>query len=81
MSTLSNFVPSQAGITVTVLRKVGGAVKFGWIACFDWCAQRLAVRHLQSLSDRELKDIGISRDAIEPAVRWGREIHPMFFLH
>lgn len=78
MSTFSNSVPSQAGFTVTVLRKVGGAVKLGWIAYLEWRVQRLAIRQLQLLSDRELKDIGISRDAIVPAVKVGRETLPIF---
>lgn len=78
MSTFSNSVSSQEGFAVTVLRKVGCAVKLGWIAYLEWRVQRLAIRHLRSLSDRELKDIGISRDSIEPAVYGGRESLPIF---
>jgi uncharacterized protein YjiS (DUF1127 family) len=35
--------------------------------------ERLAMRRLQAMSDRELQDIGVARTGIEFAVRAGRE--------
>lgn len=39
-----------------------------WRAWAQWREQRLAIRLLTALDDRQLKDIGISRSQIEPAV-------------
>lgn len=35
---------------------------------------RRAIRELRMLNDRELSDMGLSRSAIEHAVRFGRDI-------
>jgi uncharacterized protein YjiS (DUF1127 family) len=43
-----------------------------WLAAFrTWKAQQAAIARLQSMSDRELKDIGVSRSEIGRAARDG----------
>ena len=69
MSTISQAVVSpQVG---TVLRRSGQVLKSWWVAYITWRRERLAIRHLHSMSDRELKDIGVCRTAIEFAVKAG----------
>jgi uncharacterized protein YjiS (DUF1127 family) len=46
----------------------------------DWHRRRLAVRQLQSMSDAQLKDVGLHRSQIEFLVRglavaWSRSSH------
>lgn len=51
-----------------------------WFGLCDWHAARAAARHLQALSDEQLRDIGMQRGQIEYLVRgravpWTRSIH------
>jgi uncharacterized protein YjiS (DUF1127 family) len=46
-----------------------------WVAYMGWRIERAAVAHLATLSDRELKDIGLSRTGIPGAVREGSRVH------
>ena len=43
----------------------------GLRACHTWHQNRNAIHHLRSMSDAELRDIGIARESIEPAVMGG----------
>ena len=40
-----------------------------WAGYIDWRMRRMAVAQLSGMSDRELKDIGLSRTQLEAAVR------------
>lgn len=53
--------------TVTFIREL-------WIAYLAWRARTAAIGRLHAMSDRQLKDIGMSRGAIEHDVRHGREV-------
>jgi uncharacterized protein YjiS (DUF1127 family) len=75
MSSISHSaVPRQAHLGNS-FRAVGNAARSWWIAYANWRLERFAVRKLRSLSDRELKDIGIQRSSIEAVVR-GVDRHP-----
>ena len=40
-----------------------------WVAYITWRIEQTAIAQLSSMSDRELKDIGLSRSQIEAAAR------------
>jgi uncharacterized protein YjiS (DUF1127 family) len=44
-------------------------VKRWWIAYTQWRLHQLAAAQLNAMSDRELKDIGLSRSQIDAALR------------
>ena len=48
------------------------AVKHWWAAYIAWRVEQAAIVQLQSMSDRDLKDIGLTRSEIARAVRGGR---------
>ena len=50
-------------------RSFGGTLHRLWLAYMDWRLQRLAVSLLSRMSDRQLKDMGLTRGQIEFAVR------------
>jgi uncharacterized protein YjiS (DUF1127 family) len=67
MSTISNVVPQtgeQAGSggVFALLRR-------WWMAYLEWRLHHLAATQLHAMTDRELKDIGLSRSEIEAALR------------
>jgi uncharacterized protein YjiS (DUF1127 family) len=72
MNTISNFramAPSLAGPSSR-----GGllaALKRWWVAYMTWRIQQAAMLTLGSMSDRELKDIGLTRSDIAWVVRDG----------
>jgi uncharacterized protein YjiS (DUF1127 family) len=47
----------------------GTALKRWWSAYLLWRMEAAAIDRLRSMSDRDLKDIGLTRAAIVPAVR------------
>jgi uncharacterized protein YjiS (DUF1127 family) len=50
-----------------------------WLTAFKtWKAERIAMAQLQSMSDRELKDIGLVRSEIDFAVRDGIARHSIY---
>ena len=52
--------------------RIGGPaaiVKRWWVAYITWRIEQAAITHLYSMSDRELKDIGLTRSQIPRAVR------------
>src|SRR6476619_4504652 len=70
MSTISQAVVSlQVG---TVLQRSGQVLKSWWVAYITWRRERFAMRQLRAMSDRELRDIGIGRTAIEFVVKSGQ---------
>ena len=52
-------------------RRLVEAVKRRWVAYQDWHDQQQAIAHLRSMSDAQLKDVGLVRSQIEIAVRAG----------
>ncbi len=67
MSTLSNVVSQSQAHPLP--GGVPGFLRRGWIAYLEWRLHKLAARQLQGMSDRELKDIGLTRSDIEAALR------------
>jgi uncharacterized protein YjiS (DUF1127 family) len=63
------------------LRRVGQALKRCWLAYMDWRLQQLTISRLMRMSDRELKDVGLTRSQIEVAVRGEAAKHPMWTGH
>jgi uncharacterized protein YjiS (DUF1127 family) len=53
-------------------RRLVDALKRQWVAYKDWYDQQQAIAQLDSMSDAQLKDIGLVRSQIEIAVRAGR---------
>jgi uncharacterized protein YjiS (DUF1127 family) len=50
-------------------RGLTAALQRWWLAYITWRIEQAAIRELWSLSDRGLKDIGLSRSGIAGAVR------------
>ncbi len=66
MSTISNVMQTQEQ------GRLGGALAFlkrRWIAYLEWRVHQLAAAQLYGMTDRELKDIGLTRSDIEAALR------------
>ncbi|NJO35100.1 MAG: DUF1127 domain-containing protein [Rhodospirillales bacterium] len=78
MSTFSNSLTSREALAGTTFRRIGTILKTWWFAYINWRLEQLAISRLRSMSDRELKDIGVSRAQIEFAVKGGAYRHPMF---
>jgi uncharacterized protein YjiS (DUF1127 family) len=76
MSTISN---APAAVQDTAGRLSGYSWASGpaaapsrwWTAYIAWRIERTAINELQSMSELELKDIGLSRSEITGAVRYG----------
>jgi uncharacterized protein YjiS (DUF1127 family) len=75
MSSISNSAVPQEAPVGHSLRAAGKTARNWWVAYTNWRLEQFAIKRLRSLSDRELKDIGIPRAAIEALVR-GRDCHP-----
>jgi uncharacterized protein YjiS (DUF1127 family) len=55
----------------------GSALRRWWLAYMEWRLQRLAADLLHRMSDRQLRDLGITRSQIEPAARGRAGQHPL----
>jgi uncharacterized protein YjiS (DUF1127 family) len=77
MSTISNVRPGRDYASFTYAA-IGRTLTRWWIAYMNWRLQRLAINRLGCMSDRELKDIGVSRSQIELAVKGQLVRHPIF---
>lgn len=75
MSTISNLLAPQQSTTAAMVLGIGRALRKGWVAYMNWRIEQLAIARLQSMGDRELKDIGLTRESIEFAVRTGSDHH------
>lgn len=78
MSTISSS-PAPQGITSQSL--MGGVVaslKCWWMACRTWRIEQAAIDRLCSMSDRALKDIGLTRSGIPDAVKHEQAIDRAF---
>ena len=78
MSMISSAMPMRGSVGGRFPRTIGAALKGWWMAYVNWRLERLAVYRLQSMSDRELKDMGVSRAQIEFAVKGESAPHPVF---
>jgi uncharacterized protein YjiS (DUF1127 family) len=82
MSMISSSAPPRAEILPAMLfRWIGSAAKRWATAYINWRVDQLAITRLRSMSDRELKDIGVSRAAIEFAVKGGSQSHARFIRY
>jgi len=54
-------------------RRTVAALTRLWAAYLKWRIERQAIAHLQTMSDGQLKDIGLDRSQIEHAVRVGMD--------
>jgi uncharacterized protein YjiS (DUF1127 family) len=50
-------------------RQMAATLKRWWVVYITWRIERTAIARLWSMSDRELKDIGLSRSEIMRAVK------------
>ena len=48
---------------------LGRTLRRWWLAYMEWRLQRLAASELHHMSDRQLRDLGLTRPQIEFAVR------------
>jgi len=78
MSTISSAIPPRDSVGDRLPRTMGAALKGWWMAYVNWRLEQLAISRLHSMSDRELKDMGVSRAQIESAVRGEAAPSPMF---
>ena len=69
MSMISSAIPTRGSVGGRFPRTIGAGLKGWWMTYVNWRLERLAVYRLQSMSDRELRDMGVSRAQIEFAVR------------
>ena len=73
MNTISG-VSTQGGTEASKLAHLLlSAAKRWWLAYLGWRIEQLMIARLRSMTDRQLKDIGIARSHIEFAVRNGAE--------
>ena len=68
MRTISSMADRQDIVGSGFFAAVGRAMRRWWQRRFDRRSQRAAIVQLRGMSDRELRDIGISRSQIEFAV-------------
>lgn len=76
----STSISANAGGTHGLCRAIGAAVKRAWFAYMDRRLQKLISVDLHGMSDRELKDIGLSRPEINAALRGPGPLAPEY-LH
>ena len=78
MSTISSS-PAPQGITAQSLM-VGlvARLKRWWVAYMTWRIEQVAIDRLCSMSDRALKDIGLTRSGIPGAVKGERAVDHAF---
>ena len=57
---------------------LAGALKHWWLTYITWRIEQAAITELRSMSDLELKDIGVTRCDIAGAVRGETAFHRAF---
>jgi uncharacterized protein YjiS (DUF1127 family) len=79
MSTISSS-PTPRGITSqsSMMGGVVASVKCWWVAYRTWRIEQGAIDRLCSMSDRALKDIGLTRSGIPDALKDERAIERAF---
>jgi uncharacterized protein YjiS (DUF1127 family) len=58
------------------LPKLRAAIGRLWVACIAWRIEQVAIVTLNSMSDFDLKDMGLPRSEIASAVKGGRAASP-----
>jgi uncharacterized protein YjiS (DUF1127 family) len=71
MSTLAAYAAGSALPLLRAAAPITSRLKQWWSAYFDWRAQQAVIACLSSMSDRDLKDIGLTRGEIPFAVKRG----------
>lgn len=69
MSLTSSTAEQHVHVGTGVLTTVLAALKRWWLAYITWRIERAAIATLVSMSDRDLKDIGIGRSEIPGVVK------------
>jgi uncharacterized protein YjiS (DUF1127 family) len=69
MSTISSAAVRRGNAASGLLAVAGAAIKRWWGAYIAWRVEQAAIAQLESMSDRDLKDIGLTRSEITGAVR------------
>jgi uncharacterized protein YjiS (DUF1127 family) len=77
MSTFLNALAAREAPAGTSPSGIGTTLRTWWSAYINWRLQQLAVSRLRSMSNRELKDIGVARAEIDFVVAGGVDRHPM----
>jgi len=71
MSTIPNAPDAAQGIFApSGFDRLRGTLARWWVAYMTWRIEQAAIIQLQSMGDRDLKDIGLTRSSITPAVRF-----------
>ena len=74
MTTMGSIIAMQHGIPgQSWAARVIVALKYSWTIYLTWRLEQVVVNQLCSMSDRELKDIGLDRSEIVAAVTLERE--------
>jgi uncharacterized protein YjiS (DUF1127 family) len=73
MSTISSIATQGESATANLAHLAWSTARGWWLAYLGWRVEHLMVARLRSMSDRQLKDIGVSRSQIEFAVRHGAD--------
>jgi len=60
---------SRGALKRSWARRLADTLMRGWIAYTSWRIEGAAIRQLWAMSDRELKDVGLTRSGISNAVR------------
>ena len=68
MRTLANTAGRQDSCDSGLLASLGAALQRAWASFIARRVQQAAIAYLQSMSDRELRDIGLARAKIRFAV-------------
>jgi uncharacterized protein YjiS (DUF1127 family) len=70
MSTMSNALNAAQGMLVpSGLSRLRATLAHWWVAYMTWRIEQAVIAQLGLMSDRELKDIGLTRSRITGAVR------------
>jgi uncharacterized protein YjiS (DUF1127 family) len=76
MTNFSKAISPGNSAAAALSARIGGALRRWWLAYMDWRLQQMTINRLRCMSERELRDIGLSRSQIEFAVRGYAERHP-----
>ncbi len=69
MKTISSAPAAPQGMAAQSWGKPAATLKRWWMVYITWRIEHAAIAQLWSMSDRELKDIGLTRSEITGAVR------------
>ena len=71
MSMISTPMEQRDSVAGSLLRRAGSALTRWWLSYVEWRLEQISISQLKSMSDHELRDIGVSRSEIEFVVRYG----------